>query len=93
MIRGIIDTVEAEQIDRMYDEWRSETDPYTVRDAEPVSWEEAAESLDEMPFPELAQDREMVGSGTGKASPPREAYIRRLLVAAAASFFVIPGIP
>lgn len=59
MIRGIIDTVEAEEIDRMYDEWRRETDPYTGRDAEPVSWADAADGLDEMPFPELAQDREM----------------------------------
>lgn len=59
MIRGIIDTVETEELDRMYEEWRRETDPYTIRDGEVVSWADAAEGLDDIPFPELAQDREM----------------------------------
>lgn len=57
MIRGIIDTVEAEEIDRMYDEWRRETDPYTGRDAEPVSWEEVTEDLSG--FPELKDNPDM----------------------------------
>jgi hypothetical protein len=57
MIRGIIDTVETEEIDRMYDEWRRETDPHTNRDYEPVSWEDATEDLDR--FPELADHRDM----------------------------------
>jgi hypothetical protein len=54
------DKVENEEIDRMYEEWRKETDPYSARDAEPesVSWEDATEDLGEMP--ESAQpDMEM----------------------------------
>lgn len=57
MIRGIIDTVETEEIDRMYDEWRRETDPYTNRDYEPTSWEEVTEDLSG--FPELKDNSDM----------------------------------
>lgn len=57
MVKGIIDTVEDEEIDRMYEEWRRETDPYTSRDAEPVSWHEATEDLDG--FPELKDSPDM----------------------------------
>lgn len=57
MIRGIIDTVETEEIDRMYEQWRRETDPYTNQDYDAVSWEDATEDLDT--FPELADNRDM----------------------------------
>lgn len=57
VIRGIIDTVEAEEIDRMYDEWRRDTDPYTYQEGEVVSWEDAAEGLDR--FPELKDNHDM----------------------------------
>lgn len=80
MIRGIIDTVETEEIDRMYEEYlRHEEDLAQEREqwradentidrierqqyeaeSQPTNWKDAAEGLDEIPFPELAQDREM----------------------------------
>lgn len=59
MIKGIIDKIEGEEVDRMYEEWRRETEPYTIREGEVVSWEDAAEDLGN--FPELVanHDREM----------------------------------
>lgn len=57
MVRGIIDTVEAEEIDRMYEQWRRDTDPYTDLDTEPVSWDDATEDLDR--FPELKDNHDM----------------------------------
>jgi len=49
MIKGIITSVEHEEIDRMYEDWQRETEPYTVREGEVVSWEDAAEGLGETP--------------------------------------------
>ena len=59
MIKGIIDKVEGEEVDRMYEEWRRETEPYATREAEldPVSWEDATEDLGD--FPELAANHDM----------------------------------
>ncbi len=61
MVKEAMGKVENEEIDRMYEEWRRETDPYSDRDGEPepVSWEDAAEDLGEMPYPELSQEMEM----------------------------------
>ena len=59
MIHSIIDDVESEVVDRMYEQWRRETDPYSDRDAElePVSWEDATEDLGN--FPELEDSHGM----------------------------------
>ena len=59
MIHSIIDDVETEVVDRMYEQWRRETDPYASHDAdlEPVSWENAAEDLSG--FPELKDNHDM----------------------------------
>lgn len=59
MIKGIIDKVEGEEVDRMYEEWRRETEPYTIRQGEVVSWEDAAEGLGEMPYPQLSRESEL----------------------------------
>jgi hypothetical protein len=56
MIKGIIDEVEGEEVDRMYTEWLRETEPYATREGEVVSWEDAAEGLGEMPYPELSRE-------------------------------------
>ena len=59
MIKGIIDEVEGEEVDKIYEEWRRETDPYATREAEldPVSWEDATEDLGD--FPELEDNHDM----------------------------------
>lgn len=59
MIHNIIDDVESEIVDRMYDQWRMETDPYASHDAdlELVSWDDAAEDL--TGFPELKDNHDM----------------------------------
>lgn len=59
MIKGIIDKVEGEEVDKMHAEWLKETEPYTIRQGEVVSWENAAEGLGEMPYREPSQDREL----------------------------------
>jgi hypothetical protein len=61
MIKGIIDEVESEEVDKIYEEWRRETEPYATRDAEPepVSWEDATEDLGDFPELEDNHDREM----------------------------------
>lgn len=56
MIHSIIDDVETEVVDRMYEQWRSETEP-GQESLEPTSWKEAAEDLDG--FPELKDNRDM----------------------------------
>lgn len=56
MIHGIIDDVESEVVDRMYEQWRGETEP-GHESFEPTSWEEAAEDLDG--FPELKDNHGM----------------------------------
>lgn len=56
MIHSIIDDVESEVVDRMYDQWRSETEP-GHEPPEPTSWGEAAEDLDG--FPELKDNHDM----------------------------------
>ena len=38
MIKGIIDEVESEEVDKIYEEWRRETEPYAIREGEVVSW-------------------------------------------------------
>ena len=60
-VKEAMNKVEDEEIDRMYEEWRRETDSYSAHDAEPapVSWDDATEDLGEMPYPELSQNREM----------------------------------
>lgn len=60
-VKEAMNKVEDEEIDRMYQEWLRETDPYSARDAEPepVSWEDATEDLGEIPPHEYSQDREM----------------------------------
>lgn len=59
MIKGIIDEVEGEEVDKIYEEWRRETEPYATREAEldPVSWEDATEDLGD--FPELKDNHDM----------------------------------
>jgi len=59
MIKGIIDKVEGEEVDKIYEEWRRETDPYATREAEPepVSWDDATEDLSG--FPELEDNPDM----------------------------------
>ena len=61
MIKGIIDEVEGEEVDKIYEEWRRETEPYATREAEldPISWEDATEDLGDFPELEDNQDREM----------------------------------
>lgn len=58
-VKEAMNKVEDEEIDRMYEEWRRETDPYSDRDAElePVSWDDATKDLGD--FPELEDSREM----------------------------------
>ena len=56
MIHSIIDDVETEVVDRMYEQWREETEP-GHESLEPTSWEEAAEDLDG--FPELKDNHDM----------------------------------
>ena len=43
----------------MHAEWLRETEPYTVRQGEVVSWEDAAEGLGEMPYPQLSRESEL----------------------------------
>jgi hypothetical protein len=57
MIKGIIDKVEGEEIDKMHAEWLRDTDPY--HEAAETSWEEATEDLGEIPYPELGQNTEI----------------------------------
>ncbi len=59
MVKEAMGKVEDEEIDRMYEEWRRETDPYSDRDAElePVSWDDATEDLGD--FPELKDNHGM----------------------------------
>lgn len=45
MIKGIITSVEHEEVDRMYEDWQMGTEPYTVSEGEVVSWEDAGEGL------------------------------------------------
>ena len=61
MIKGIIDEVESEEVDKIYEEWRRETEPYATREAEldPISWEDATEDLGDFPELEDNHDREM----------------------------------
>ena len=59
MIKGIIDKVEGEEVDKMHGEWLRETEPYTIREGEVVSWEDAAEGLGEMPYHKLGRDNEL----------------------------------
>ena len=61
MIKGIIDEVEGEEVDKIYEEWRRETEPYATREAEldTVSWEDATEDLGDFPELEDNHDREM----------------------------------
>ncbi len=59
MIKGIIDKVEGEEVDKMHGEWLRETEPYTTRQGEVVSWEDAAEGLGEMPYPQLSRESEL----------------------------------
>lgn len=66
MIKGIIDEVEGEEVDKIYEEWRRETEPYATREAEavqPTSWEEATKDLGDVPHREQSQDREMEMEG------------------------------
>lgn len=56
MIHSIIDDVETEVVDKMYEQWRSETEP-GYESLEPTSWEDAAEDLDG--FPELKDNHDM----------------------------------
>ena len=59
MIKGIITSVEHEEVDRMYEDCQRETEPYTVREGEVVSWEDAAEGLREVsPPPQPIADME-----------------------------------
>lgn len=59
MIKGIIDKVEGEEVDKMHGEWLRETEPYTTHQGEVVSWEDAAEGIDEMPYPQLSRESEL----------------------------------
>ncbi len=59
MIKGIIDKVEGEEVDKMHGEWLRETEPYTLREGEVVSWDDAAEGLGEMPNPQLSRESEL----------------------------------
>ena len=59
MIKGIIDKVEGEEVDKMHGEWLRETEPYTIRQGEVVSWEDAADRLGEMPYPQLSRESEL----------------------------------
>ena len=58
-IKGIIDKVEGEEVDKMHGEWLRETEPYTTHQGEVVSWEDAAEGLGEMPYPQLSRESEL----------------------------------
>jgi len=59
MIKGIIDQVEGEEVDKMHEAWLRETEPYTTRQGEVVSWEDAAEGLGDMPYPQLSRESEL----------------------------------
>lgn len=59
MIKGIIDQVEGEEVDKMHDEWLRETESYTTRQGEVVSWEDAAEGLGELPYPQSSRETEL----------------------------------
>lgn len=59
IIKGIIDKVEGEEVDKMHEEWLRETEPYAIRQGEVVSWEDAAEGLGEMPYPQHSRESEL----------------------------------
>ena len=61
MIKGIIDKVEDEEVDKMYEAGLRNNEPAASREAEPepVSWDEATQDLVEIPQREPSRETEM----------------------------------